>query len=118
MTRLEATDLAVRILQRFNGPPADVWEETLEDLEAGRANTALARLTREHANRWLSVAEFRNAYRALHTAMPTDTRIGPDPDGIGLAEYLERLARRAVTSQDAADELANWERWLSKGNAL
>lgn len=67
MLRQEATDLAVRIGQCFNGPPIDVWEEDLGNLDAGRAGTALARLRREHEHRWLSVAQFMNMYRSIHT---------------------------------------------------
>ena len=67
MTSLEATDLAVRILQAFNGPPASEWEDVLADLDAGRAGTTYARLRREHDNRWLSIARFMETYRSLNT---------------------------------------------------
>lgn len=67
MLRQEATDLAVRIGQCFNGPPIDVWEEDLGQLDAGRAGTALARLRREHEHRWLSIAQFMAAYRSVRT---------------------------------------------------
>jgi hypothetical protein len=65
MNSLEATDMAVRILGRFQGPPADAWEEVLHDVPAGVAGTALARLTREHDKRWLSIAEFLNMVRQV-----------------------------------------------------
>lgn len=113
MTHLEATDLAVRILRVFSGPPADVWEEVLVDLHAGQAGTALARLTREHQNRWLSVAEFTAKYNSLSIAAPTPAP-KPDHDGIGFVEYLERLTKRAMHNADAAEELATWDRWLSR----
>ena len=67
MLRQEATELAVRIGQCFNGPPIDVWEEDLGQLDAGRAGTALARLRREHEHRWLSIAQFMNMYRSIQT---------------------------------------------------
>jgi len=67
MTSAEATALAVRISQCFTGPPVDVWEEDLANLDAGRAGTALARLRRDHDQRWLSVAAFLAMYRSIHT---------------------------------------------------
>lgn len=77
MTSLEATDLAVRILGRFQGPPADAWEEVLHDIPAGVAGTALARLTREHDKRWLSIAEFLNMCRQVQ---PYDASNRPHVD--------------------------------------
>lgn len=67
MNRNEATDLAVRIGQTFNGPPTDIWEDDLQQLDAGRAGTAYARLRREHDQRWLSIAAFMAMYRSLNT---------------------------------------------------
>lgn len=67
MLRQEATDLAVRITQCFTGPPIDIWEEDLGTLDAGQAGTTLARLRREHEQRWLSIAAFMAMYRSLDT---------------------------------------------------
>lgn len=67
MTRIEATDLAIRILGAFNGPNAREWEEELETLDAGRAGTAFARCRREHTQRWLSIADYLTVYRSLNT---------------------------------------------------
>lgn len=67
MLSMEATDLAVKIGQTFNGPPIDVWEEELAHLDAGRAGTAIVRARREHNNRWLSIAQFLEFYRGVNT---------------------------------------------------
>lgn len=112
MTHLEATDLAVRILRVFNGPPADVWEEVLTELHANQAAAALRRVTREHSSRWLTIAEFMSVYRSL-TAHATTPAVKPDHDGIGLSEYLAGLHLKAANGdQDAADELERWERGI------
>lgn len=86
MLRHEATDLAIRIGQCFNGPPVDVWEDDLGPLDAGRAGTALARLRREHEHRWLSIAQFMNMYRAIHTDDPSSVTVCGDCDNTGWVE--------------------------------
>lgn len=92
LTRLEATDLATRILETFHGPPGHAWEEELATLDAGTAGTAFARCRREHKSRWLSIAEFIAVYRSLRTDDPT-TR-GPvciHCDGTGWVQAEDHL---------------------------
>lgn len=71
MLTAEALDLTTRILEVFQGPPGHVWEEELVELDAGRAGTAFVRLKREHEHRWLSIAQFMAAYKAIHVDRPT-----------------------------------------------
>lgn len=98
MTPNEAATIAAKILARFTGPPADAWEETLATLDAGRAGTALARITRSHEHRWLSIAQFLAIYNGLHM---DDASTKPKCgwcDGTGWLETLQHVARGQVYS--------------------
>jgi hypothetical protein len=98
MKRQEAEDLAARMSRTWKGgPPADVWLEELEQLDAGPAGTAYARLRRE-STRAPSVAEFIKTYRSVVT-VDGGTAVGEtcevcDGQGWVEAEPLYRNADR------------------------
>lgn len=83
MNTNEAAVLAAKIRGAFDGPTVDVWEEDLAELDAGRAGTAFARVRRAHKARWLSIGEFMDHYRAVHTEQTSTTVDCADCDTTG-----------------------------------
>jgi hypothetical protein len=99
MNRPEATDLAVRILGTFQGPPAGDWEEELADMDAGRAGTTYARLRRNHVRRWLSIAEFIAEYRQVEPHDASTRPTGCPACAGGWVEVLPRIVGETTYHQ-------------------
>lgn len=91
MSMNTAETIAMRILERFQGPPVNVWVEVLteSELDEGTCGTALARLTREHQHRWLSIADFLTAYRSLDTKHPEPGPTCNHCDGTGWVQAVD-----------------------------
>ena len=93
MTLNTAESLGMRILERFQGPPVNVWVEVFIDseLDEGTCGTAIARLTREHQHRWLSIADFLAVYRTLDTKRPEQSPDCPHCDSCGWVQANDRI---------------------------
>lgn len=115
MTEDDARKHAQRMIDTFpNGPKAYVWRELFNDLDGAIAHGAYHALIKT-APKAPTPGQFMEHYRAqMPRAEARITR--SDPDGISLAEYLERVTTRAVNgNHDAVAELERWGRHLNAG---
>lgn len=111
MTPTEATTLAKRIINTWNGGPRlDEWGDALQPLEHEHAHEVFTKLRAqlEHAP---SIARLMSEYRC-HLA-PERQSVTPAyltvRNPISLADYLERLTTRAdAGNPEAQQELAAW----------
>ena len=91
MTPQDAAELATRISQTWRGGPAThVWEEELENLDAGRAGTTYAKLRRE-AEHAPTIARFHALYRT--TGQPEAPESCHRCDGTGWERARDHVAQ-------------------------
>lgn len=111
MTPNHARMLAVELVDSWqtNTIALEVWIAELDPLDYQLAATTLARLRRDQA-RPPSVHELHATYAAVRRATEPDIATRPDPQGIGIGEYLARLEQRAQFDPAAKVECERWQR--------
>lgn len=114
MTEDECRKVCTHLIDAWpNGPKAYIWREALEQLKYPLAVQAFKAMRDEYP-KTPTVAVFRQFYGRFAPTATGHPGISWQGNEIGLDEYLKRLAERSATgSQDATDELDNWNRWLS-----
>jgi hypothetical protein len=94
MTEDETRKIATHAVDTWPaGPKAYIWRDAINDLQYGPAVGAYNALTRDDNG---------------------GTGIRWTGNEISFDDYLKRIQARAdMGNQDAADELANWRKWLA-----
>jgi hypothetical protein len=115
VTDEEARKIAQHCIDAWpNGPKAYIWREVVIDLDYGTAVGAYKALVKKPFKTLVTVGAFKAEYDNLNH-QHTDARgIRWTGNEISLDDYLKRIQARAdMGNQDAADELANWRKWLA-----
>lgn len=116
MTEDQARKLATRIIDTWpTGPKAYIWRDVLIHLDPIKAADVYRHFV-ETADK-VTIGQFKSEYdRRTRSERPTTIRwTGHE---IGFDEYIGRLRVKASNGEsEAIEELANWNRWLTKESA-
>jgi hypothetical protein len=114
VTEDETRKIATHAIDTWpSGPKGYIWRDAISDLDYGPAVGAYKLLVRE-SERTPTIGRFMAHYNALTRSDNGGTGIRWTGNEISLDDYLKRIQARAdMGNQDAADELANWRKWLA-----